>query len=161
MVVNYHDGGGNDPYRPDFTRVSVEPADLAEFADMLDHDIDALLETWDRLIDDLGLPSGPDEPTTAAYPNFRGEPGDGTGGLTEGAAFGKAYTGTFFAKLLLMRDLVRGLQILRDTAREIHESYVRTDAANASDVKNPFAAYEQWQVIEALRNQVDPQEPAA
>ena len=153
MVINYHDGGGNDPYRPEFTRVSVEPADLADFADMLDRDIEALSETWSRIAEDFGRP--PDTAAQSAIdPNFPGEPGDGSGGLTEGTAFNEAYYRTFGAKILLIRDLFRGLRILRDVARDIHDSYLRTDAANASDVESPFAAYEQWQVIEALNNRI-------
>lgn len=158
MAINYHDGGGST-HRPD---LDVEPAHLAEFADLLDGDLIAIADAWEQWRGELD--SQPD-------PNFPGEHGvgfgyangypeaiyDGSGGIHEARAFYRAYDRTLKAERDLMRDLITGLATLRDAARMIHDGYLASDAANADDLEGAFAAYERSAVIEALGQ---PDQPA-
>jgi hypothetical protein len=170
MAINYHDGGGNDPYTPDFTSIDVVPEDLAGFADLLDGDIAAINDTWARLKSEIGLPDDDHEESSSGdgrllNPNFPGQAryssddpfapeltSHEAGGILEGTQFGAAYGRTVLAELALMRDLIKGLKILRNAARDIHDGYVGVEAANADDVEDAFAGYEQWRVIEAFRD---------
>jgi hypothetical protein len=153
MAINYHDGGGNNPYVPDFTNINVEPADLAEFADLLDGDVRALRDTWERLRSDFAALPDPNFPGEHAgdfnyatgYPAY-----GGSGGLSEARAFNRAYFLTVDAEWRLMRDLIKGLELLRDAARTIHDDYMASDAANADDLEGAFATYDRFSVIKAL-----------
>ena len=155
MAINYHDGGGDNPYTPDFTDINVEPADLAEFADLLDGDLQAIQDTWERLRSDVESQSYPNFPGT--YPDSVSYPGgqppevhSGSDGIYEATQFAVAYLRTLDAEWRLMRDLIKGLETLRDAARMIHDGYLSSDAANANDLESAFAAYERSSVIEAL-----------
>jgi hypothetical protein len=153
MAINYHDGGSNSPYVPDFTNVNVEPADLAEFADLLDGDLLAIRDAWESMRNN---------PQFQSYPNFPGEHSGefnyatgypvygGSDGILEAREFSAAYLRTLDAERRLMVDLIRGLETLRDAARMIHDGYISSDATNAGDLDDAFAAYERSSVIEAL-----------
>lgn len=155
MAINYHDGGGNNPYVPDFTNISVVPEDLAEFADLLDGDLAAIKDTWEQVSSDLASQPPPNFPGEVAgsvsyasgYPQVLDT---GSGGLWEAGEFREAYFRTLKAREMLVEDLIRGLEILRDAARMIHDGYVVSDAANADNLTGGFAAYERSAVIEAL-----------
>lgn len=159
MAINYHDGGGNNPYVPDFTNINVVPGDLAEFAGLLDSDLKALSDTWTLLKGQLLTEAPPSdaEPPRPLDPNFAGaQSSDSPDGILEARAFRRAYVRTVDAEVRLMEDLIKGLEILRDGARMIHDGYVTSDAANATAVEGAFTAYEPWSVVNAFRELTQP-----
>jgi hypothetical protein len=155
MAVNVPDGGGDNPYAPNFTNLNVVPDDLAEFADLLDSDLKAIVDTWVRLQSDVDSQADPDFPGIPAdgftYVNgYRTSVYASPGGIYEAREFHSAYERTVLAKRLLMEDLIKGLETLRDAARKIHHGYVTSDAANADDLEGAFAAYERSAVVDAF-----------
>lgn len=155
MAINYPDGGGNNPYVPDFTNLNVEPADLSEFADLLDGDVKAIKDTWERLQSDMASQPPPNFPGEhpVGFNHAAGYPEkiyDRSGGIYEAREFDRAYRRTVDAERMLVRDLIRGLEMLRDAARMIHDGYVASDAANVGNLEGTFAAYERSAVTEAL-----------
>lgn len=154
MAINYHDGGGKDPYAPDFTNVHVVPADLAAFADLLDDDLRAIQGTWERLRSDMLSQPPPNFPGEHAgeFNYATGHPVHGSsGGIHEAREFRRAYFRTVDAEMKLMEDLIKGLMIIRDAAWEIHDGYVTSDETNATALEDAFAGYEPWRVIDTFR----------
>jgi hypothetical protein len=155
-AVNTPDGGGDNPYVPNFTDLNVVPDDLAEFADLLDADLKAIMDTWARLKSEIDSQADTDFPgipaDSVSYDGgYRVLVYTGPGGIYEAREFHGAYERTVLAKRLLMEDLIRGLETLRDAARRIHHGYVTSDAASADHLEGAFEAYDRSAVIDAFR----------
>jgi hypothetical protein len=131
------------------------PEDLAQFADLLDDDLHAIRDTWERLRSEFDKVADPNFPGSSiigvAYHADRA-PGPlyDSDGIYEAKEFYKAYERTVMAERFLMEDVIKGLETLRDGARKIHDRYVDTDAANADDLEGAFALYKPWAVTEVF-----------
>jgi hypothetical protein len=147
------------PYTPVFQDVFVVPEDLAQFAELVNGDLGALRDAWNRAQQDMNGndPNFPGQYArgysySSGYPELAHE---GDGGMLEGREFYRAYFLTLGAEISLMEDVLRGLDTLRAAAEMIHNAYRASDASNAGSMENAFAAYERSSVLHWLGEATD------
>ena len=147
-MPNETEGGGWEERVPEFQDITVAPEDLAQFAELLGGDREALQSAWESALDELADQSPP---------NFGGH----GHGIYEGAEYQRAYWLTLGAQLKFMVDAIRGLAILEEGAARIHADYVATDQGSGAALDQAFVGYEQVAVEYAFHTHTEGEGGAA